>query len=103
MFNNGTPQSWVRAIGAGDARWVNSTADHSPSGAGKYAYAYSTGDVVTGNDACLQNTLTGLTVGSCYTVSVFAAEAGGPLNNPAGNPGVMTLEFQNGPNASDFE
>jgi hypothetical protein len=103
VFNNGTPQSWVRAIGAGDARWVNSTADHSPSGAGKYAYAYSTGDVVTGNDACLQNTLTGLTVGSCYTVSVFAAEAGGPLNNPAGNPGVMTLEFQNGPNASDFE
>lgn len=103
VFNNGTPQSWVRAIGAGDARWVNSTADHSPSGAGKYAYAYSTGDIVTGNDACLQNTLTGLTVGTCYRVSVFAAEAGGPVNNPAGNPGVMTLEFQNGPNASDFE
>ena len=94
-FNAGTPASWVRAIGVGDARWVNSTAAH---GGSKYAYAYSSGDVITGNDACLQNTLTGLTIGNCYTVSVWAAEAGGSVNNPAGNPSVMTMEFQNGAN-----
>ncbi len=95
IFNTGTPSSWQRAIGVGDARWVNSTAAH---GGSKYSYAFSTGNVIAASDACLQNTLTGLTVGNCYTVTVYAAEAGGSVNNPAGNPGVMTMEFQNGGN-----
>ena len=89
------PTSWSASLNTsfGDAKWVQSTAARSGT---KYGYATSTADVNSNNDACLQYNVSGLTVGNCYTLTVYAAEAGGPVNNPAGNPGLMTLEFANG-------
>ena len=86
------PTSWSDAGGvSANYKWVNSVAAH---GGTKYAYSTSSGNVNANSDSCFQANITGLTAGNCYTISVWAAEAGGSVNNPNRNPCFMTLEFQ---------
>ncbi len=90
------PANWLSAINTsvGGAKWVNSPVTSAAHGGTKYAYGYSSGTVIGGDDACLyQQSITGLVPGNCYTVCVYAAEAGGPVNNPGGLPGVVTFEM----------
>ena len=93
------PTSWSAAGGTGaNYKWVNSVAAH---GGSKYSYSTSSGNVNAGSDSCFQANITGLTAGNCYTISVWAAEAGGSVNNPNRNPSFLTLEFQHDASAQE--
>ncbi|NOT63831.1 MAG: hypothetical protein HOP19_26750, partial [Acidobacteria bacterium] len=69
-----TPTNWIKSTDTtkGNNYWVNSTNAHSGS---RYFYTFSSGTTETSDDACNEQTITGLCPNTTYTICAWAADA----------------------------